>query len=278
MAPVANRTAPYFLLTFLITWGLQLPGVLAQRGLLGGAPDRYLALAGLGLFGPLLAATALSYREGGRDAVRKLYAQLLRWRLHPAWYALALLLPGALLTALLALLNCAGREGPITYLPAASGLGVGLVASLAEEIGWRGYALPRLQARFGQFSAGAWLGVLWYAWHLPMFLGLGVPLELALVMLLYFTGASLFMTWMYNGTQASLLVAVLAHLGAHLNNSHRALPGEVLPLLVHAIIYAGLGLLVMAPKLIQGRQRPGTPHVRPVEDRHTGAGSIVVFD
>ena len=89
------------------------------------------------------------------------------------------------------------------------------------------------------------MGVLWYLWHIPMFLGLGVPLNLVLVMLLYFTGTSLVLTWIYNGTNGSLLIATLAHLGAHLNNSHRALPGEVVPLVAHAIVYGALGLLVM---------------------------------
>jgi membrane protease YdiL (CAAX protease family) len=142
-------------------------------------------------------------------------------------------------------LNLAGRQGPTAYLPSLGAVGFGLVISVAEEVGWRGYALPHLQARFGAFAASVMLGVLWYLWHIPMFLGQGVPLNLVFVMLLYFTGASLFLTWISNATQGSLLLAVLAHLGAHLNNSHRALPGEVTPLVAHAIIYGGLGLFVM---------------------------------
>jgi hypothetical protein len=76
-------------------------------------------------------------------------------------------------------------------------------------------------------------------------------------MLLYFTGVSLLLTWIYNGTKGSLLLATLAHLGAHLNNSHRALPDEVVPLLTHAIVYAALGLLVMRGALSTGRERNG---------------------
>ena len=240
-----SRAKSFFLLTFVITWGLQLPGVLAQRGILPGDPGAYLPFVGLGALGPLLAATTLSFRDGGMPAVKQLYAPLLRWRVHAGWYFAALVLPGALLTGLLSLLNLAGRHGPIGYFPVASALVFGVVMSLVEEVGWRGYALPRLQARWGAFAAGALIGVLWYLWHIPMFLGLGMPLNLVLVMLLYFIGASLLMTWVYNGSGGSLLLSVLAHLGAHLNNSHRALPAEVVPLVAHAIVYGALGLLVM---------------------------------
>jgi hypothetical protein len=66
-----------------------------------------------GIFGPLLAATILTFREGGKAAVKRLYAPLLLWRFDPGWYVVALLLPGALLTGLLSLLNLAGREGPV---------------------------------------------------------------------------------------------------------------------------------------------------------------------
>jgi len=191
--------------------------------------------------------------------VRALYARLLRYRVHVGWYLVALVLPGALLTGVLALLHFTGRLGPMTYLPTLGGVVLGVIISVVEEVGWRGYALPRLEARWGAFAAGSWLGVVWYLWHLPMFAGQGVPLNLALVMLLYFVGASLFMTWLNAGTKGSLLIAALAHLGAHLNNSHRALPGDVVPLVVHAIVYAGLGLLVMRGHLPL-RQRHASAH------------------
>jgi membrane protease YdiL (CAAX protease family) len=250
-----SGVARFFLLTFAITWGLQLPGVLAQRAVLPGNPSTYLPFAALGTLGPLLSATLLSFREGGALSVKRLYAPLLRFRVHLGWYIAALALPGALLSSLLWLLNAAGRQGPLGYFPAANALILGVVLSFVEEVGWRGYALPRLQARWGSVAAGTIIGVLWYLWHIPMFLGQGVPLNLVLVMLLYFTGASLFLTWIYNGTKGSLLLAVLAHLGAHLNNSHRALPAEVLPLVAHAIVYGALGLCAMHGFLLAKSRR-----------------------
>lgn len=247
----------FFLLTFAFTWGLQLPGILAQQELLPGAPRAYLPFAMLGVFGPLVAATALAWRQGRAPAVKALYAPLLQWRVHVGWYAAALL-PAALLCLLLVLLNLAGREGPVAYVPTAATLVLAVVISIAEEVGWRGYALARMQRLFGAFGASALLGVLWYVWHIPMFIGMAVPLDLVLVMLLYFVGASLVFTWIYNGSGGSLLLAVAAHLAAHLNNSHRALPAEVLPLVAHAIVYAAFGLLVSRSALTgrPGRGRP----------------------
>lgn len=253
MAAASPSTAPFFLLAFAITWGLQLPGVLAQQGVLPGDVQLYMPFAGLGILGPLIAALVLAWREGGGSGVRKLLLPLLRWREHPGWYLMALVVPGGLLALVLLGLNAVGRTGPIVYFPVNGAIAFALVISLVEEVGWRGFALPRLQRRFGPFVASTLLGVLWYLWHWPMFLGMGVPLDLVLVMLLYFMGASLLMTWIYNGTEGSLLLMVLAHLGAHLNNSHRALPDEVAPLVAHAIVYGGLGLVVMRRAL--GTQR-----------------------
>jgi len=249
------RVGPFFLLTFAITWGLQVPGVLAGWGVLPGDPRSYLPFAGLGLLGPGAAALVFAHREGGRAGVKALLAPLLRWRVGLGWYALAVL-PAVALGALLYLLNLAGRHGPIAYLPTMGGVVFGVFVSVVEEVGWRGYALPRLQQRWGGFAASGLLGVVWYLWHLPMFAAVGVPLNLALVMLLYFTGASLLLTRIVNGSGGSLVVAVVGHLAAHLNNSHRALPLEVLPLVVHAVIYAALGLALMRAALPPGPKLP----------------------
>jgi len=254
MTPKPERVLPFFVLTFAITWGLQLPGVFALRGFLPGDPRWYLPFAALGLLGPAGAAVVLTYRSAGKAGVKALFDPLTRFRMHPRYYAVALL-PALVLAELLYSLNQAGRQGPIAFTPTAGGVVFGLLVSVLEEIGWRGYALPRLERRFGGFAASGLIGVVWYAWHLPMFAAVGVPLNLAPVMLLYFTGASLLLTWLVKESGGSLLVAVVGHFAAHLNNSHRALPHEVLPLVVHAIVYAALGLLLMRGAVPRGRGR-----------------------
>lgn len=243
MAP-KPRTWPFFALAFLFTWGLQIPGLLAQGE--GSAHPGYIAVAALGIFGPFVASMVVAGREGGWGGIRALLRPVLAWQTRPQNYVLALA-PALLLSIFLFGLNAAGRGGPLSYSPGWGGLVLGLVISIEEEIGWRGFALPRLMAQFGSFGSSVILGAIWYVWHLPMLVGMGVPLSLVLVMLLYFCGASLFLTALYERTGGSLLIVSLGHLAAHLNNSHRALPQETTPLVAHALIYAGLGMLFARP-------------------------------
>lgn len=235
----------FFLIAFAFTWGLQLPGVFARWEWLPGDPNAYLPFAMFGIFGPLVAAAHLTAREQGRGGLRTLFGSLLAWRVAPRWYLLALFVPGLSLSLVLWAFHRAGHPGPWHFLPSGAQLAMAFVIAVGEQTGWRGYALPRLAARYGAFGASGILGVLWSAWHIPMFLAVGVPLALAPVLLLFFLGGSLFLTWVYEGSGGSLLLAVLAHVGAHLNNSHRALPHDALPLLVHAVVYALLGFVAL---------------------------------
>jgi uncharacterized protein len=247
----------FFAGAFAFTWALQAPAALASLGVFAGEAAVWLPLAVLGVFGPAVAATLVVAREGGWAAVRRLYAGLAAWRVSVRFYLIGLLLPAAALSGILWLLRFAGREGPIAYFPDGARLVAAVVIALGEEIGWRGFALPRLQQRLPGFAASGVIGVLWTLWHVPMFVAAGVPLSLLLVMALYFTGGSLLFTWLFNRSGGSLLVPVAAHVGAHLNNSHAALPGDVIPLVVQAIIYAALGLLLMRPSVGRGDKRRG---------------------
>jgi membrane protease YdiL (CAAX protease family) len=238
-------TAGFFLITFVFTFSLQLPAAFARLGMLPGDPNAYLALATFGIFGPLVSATWLTHRELGRAGVRALFARLVDFRVPVRWALAALFLPAVLMSLGLWLMRAAGYQGGWHYLPGIPQLVVALVVSVAEETGWRGYALPRLSAKYGAFLGSSILGVLWALWHIPMFLAVGIPMSLNLVMLLFFVGGSLYFTFLVRKAQGSLLIAVLAHVGAHLNNSHAALPADTLPLLVHTVVYASLGFVCM---------------------------------
>jgi membrane protease YdiL (CAAX protease family) len=116
---------------------------------------------------------------------------------------------------------------------------------LFEEIGWRGYALPRLSARHGPVVASALLGVIWAVWHVPMFLAVSAtPLSFP-VGLVFFVAGSVVFAWFALRTGYSLFVAVMLHAGAHLNNSNAAPGGNDTPLVLHTI-----GFVVVAVALL----------------------------
>jgi uncharacterized protein len=239
-------TTAFFAVALVFTLGLQLPAVLALNGMLDGGVERFVPLAALGGFGPLIAALVLARGEPG--GVRGLLRPLGAWRVHPVWYLVAIFLPGALLSGGLALLSLVhGDVGPWFFPPAnAQRVAAMFVVPLVEEIGWRGYALPRLQATRGPIVATLILGVMWSIWHAEMLLLQAVPVHLFPEMLVYFVAGSFTFTWIYNRTGGSLLLLVLAHVGAHLDSSHASLPGDATPFHVATVgwVIVAIALLV----------------------------------
>ena len=142
-----RRTLPFFVTAFAITWALQLPAVLAQHGLIPGPMERYLLPLGLGAFGPLLAAVIASCWEAGRAGVRDLFRPLRTWRVGVGWYLVALGIFGVIYVAGTAVFTVLGGTGagPWLYPPDnAERIAAMIVFPIGEEVGWRGFALPRL--------------------------------------------------------------------------------------------------------------------------------------
>ncbi len=104
---------------------------------------------------------------------RELLSRLLRWRVGARWYAAALLTAPLMMTATLLALSRLSPEFLPAILtaddnasPLLLGLAVGLVGGFAEELGWTGFAIPRLPRRHGVLATGLTVGVLWAVWHL----------------------------------------------------------------------------------------------------------------
>lgn len=245
-----RSTTLYFVLAYAITWLALLPPSLAALGVIDANPEDLLAGAPLAIFGPALAAVIASYREGGRARVRELLAGLRAWRVAPLWFVVALALPALLFVPVRAIYGLVpgNQGGPYLWPPSdAQHVIAALLVPIGEEIGWRGFAQPRLLANHGPLRASVILGLLWGGWHLPMFVAVGAatPYYLAL-MIPYFVAGGVMFTWFYQRTNGSLLLAVLLHVGVHLHNPNQAEPGDVVPITLSAISYVLFAIAVVA--------------------------------
>jgi membrane protease YdiL (CAAX protease family) len=244
------NVAPFFALTLVFTLGLQLPAALAKAGIIATPFESLVPLAGLGGFGPLVAAIVFTVRD--RDAsLRALFGGLRprsRWL---AWYAGALVLPGALLVIGGAAFAAFGAWGDRSYLhlPTLPQHFVALaLVPIVEEIGWRGFALPRLQRRYSRLTAALILGAVWAVWHVLMFYLAGLSVGAMGLGFLMILAGSVGMSWLYNRTDQHLLPMVLVHAGMHLFNSHRALPDDVTPALAHTLMWCVFAIVVLADR------------------------------
>ena len=218
----------YFVLTFALGWGV----VLLLTGGLGPmfGPDwrsdpRF--MFGL-MAGPVAVAVVglvLIGLTAGRAGYRDMRARLLCWRVQARWHVVALL-SAPLVTITTAMLLALLLRSP-EFIPAIFttpdpvgllllGIVTGLWVGFFEELGWTGFAVPRLRRRYGVLATGLLVGVVWGALHFPLFRESGsfsgaLPLTLLLVKLFSWLPAyRVLMVWVYDRT-GSLLVTMLMH-------------------------------------------------------------------
>lgn len=179
------------------------------------------ALSRVADFSFSIAGVVMIAWTAGKVGLRDLLDRLTRWRISPKWYlaacaplffyAAASALAAANDTAVGESLDVSGRAWAAALFGAQTGIVFHLLfrGSMGEELGLRGFALPRLQGRYGPVGASLVIGLFWYLWHLPVLLGRG-PVELALYGVLVMLLSFIF-TWLYNGSGGSLLPGLLFH-------------------------------------------------------------------
>lgn len=217
----------FFILANALSWIAWTPYILSNNGL--GVWDYTFELGQLtgmlpgAYLGPLSAAFIVTLTTGGRAGLRTWVGRLWRWRVRWHWYAIALLgVPAALI--LIGLVASGGQIFAPTLTTLALYVPMLLIqmitTGLAEEPGWRDFALPRLQEKFGPLGSAAILGPLWALWHMPLFFtewgGWGVSDWTRPVFFTVFCiGFNVVMAWVFNSTGQSLPLAMLAHVSVN---------------------------------------------------------------
>lgn len=226
----------------------------------------------LGGYGPSITALVITGLNSGKPAVRSLLGRLRQWRVEGRVYAVALLWSPLVVAFSMAIHVALKGTLGFVYYPAVLWVplmfvAVSIFGPLGEELGWRGFALPRLLAKFNFGEASLVMGCIWTFWHAPLFWAAtgtsisGSPVTIGAVglYLVSVTASAFLFTWVYQRSRGSILLAVLAHIS--LNGTGVAV-GFLLPDLdasAGRLIWTiGVGVLVLLVAASYPRMRWAT--------------------
>lgn len=207
---------------------------------------------------PTLAALFVVLIYPGAGGLRSVFQQLGRWRVPAIWYVIAVI--GPVLLLLTAKAVNAAQLGTVPtqwmVLPSFSGprgLAFIIFGSLvAEEPGWRGFAQPRLQVRYGALATSVFIGLLWSTWHLWYVVLPGGLSNVggidAVATYIRLTSTAVIYAWMYNNTNGNLFIAMIAHFGHNLAASliPTAADGGQQHLIIALLYFIGAMIVVFA--------------------------------
>ena len=181
----------------------------------------------LGALSASLAGVVLVLIEGRKGGLRELFCRALIWRIDFRWWVFALFFMAVPSVAALYLYQLLG--GPVVdwsglqplYKIVPMFIFLTIAAGVGEEFGWRGFLLPRLQARHNALVSGLIVGVTWATWHIPLFFIKGTSqyaqgldagrLTAILAYAVFVTIQSVQFTWLFNNTKGSVLLATVFH-------------------------------------------------------------------
>ncbi|WP_417562360.1 CPBP family intramembrane glutamic endopeptidase [Microbacterium sp.] len=204
----------FFVAAFALPWLVWGTSIAQAAGLISWHIPEALAF----WIGLPLATYGVAALTGGWPAVKDLLVRMIRVRVGPVWWIVAILLPVAIVAVAVGfgmLLPDHARIGAL--LPASAVAGALLLNTwewlLTEETAWRGFALPRLQRRFTPLTASIVLGVLWGVWHVPLFFLPGsFQSTLPFFGFLISTVAtSVIIGWLFNHARGSVLIVAIFH-------------------------------------------------------------------
>lgn len=211
--------ASYFIIAWISTWILVLPLILTNFGFLSVNMNWHF----LGALGPTISAIIVSYFSAKKKGLKELGETSFKWRVGPFWILFsALIMPFFLLLSILFnflftgnLINLIGYlidNGISNPLSIFLWIWVGAISyGLFEEIGWRGYALPKLQEKYNPLIATIILTIGWAFWHFPMFL-YHFSVDMLFGWLYSLFMGSIILTFLFNSSGGSAFVTILFHI------------------------------------------------------------------
>jgi membrane protease YdiL (CAAX protease family) len=265
----------FFSLTFMLSWLAWTPYVLSENGLgvwhvafpaVGGTTQLLGVLPGAYL-GPIGSALFVTWAVEGRQGLRVWRGRMTGLKVGRRWFLAVLVAVPAVLTLASAVLGGRAPALPslavlVAYLP---GLVLQMVTTgLAEEPGWREFAMPRMQRRYGPVISTLVVGLLWGAWHLPLFLTEWGGPHVDTTRVLEFTGTtvafSFVMTWLFNRSGESMPLVMLLH--TSVNNFISVMWSSMFPSLspeyaMHAFLAGSVVAALVV--LVATRARLGLP-------------------
>ena len=213
----------------------------------------------LSIFSPSFSALIVSAIIGGKAEIKRLLSGFTRWKAGFRWYfAAAFLILGPLVIAFIYVALghpfLGLKPGETVFTMANTILFTLFSGPIAEELGWRGFALPRLQAKYNALVSSLILGVIWTCWHIPLFFVTGatqmsIPFPIYLVLVLTIT---FYLTWLYNNTRGSLIITILGHFTYNLTGFLTGVLSLMPAMLFYMTAGPLLGLVVIAVVIIFG--------------------------
>ncbi len=243
----------YFLIAYAITWSIGLLFLVLLH-----MPLHLWLLLPM-IAGPTVSAFIMTAVTEGKAGVGRLLHRYVLWRVGLPWYLLVLIgIPALLMLNILVLpggISIVRHQLLMPIYPVSFILALFLGGALFEEPGWRGFALPRLQQRFGPLWGTLVLGVLWGFWHLPLyfvpgfngagtdFVGIIIPFGEFIISAL---AMSVLFTWVFNNTRGSLLLAILLH--ASIDTAAPTFASPLVFLMVYASIVVVALVIIVATR------------------------------
>lgn len=206
-------------LSYFVFWGplalFQIPTISFVRGTTG--PVWAIALFIVGGFVPSLVAIFLTWKGEGLPGLQQLGRRVIQFNIGWRWYLAAVAIVISSTVGQLVIIQLLDQTFDLALFLAQLGSALPLIilGPLSEELGWRGYALDRLQTKWNALISGTMVGIIWGLWHLPLFRMVGTSqheLEIPFTgFLCGVTALSILFTWLHNNTGGSIWTAIFFH-------------------------------------------------------------------